>query len=234
MIKSSNKSFVLATGVALAIGLTSIVITSRMHDPASDPGNSGAAFKEHSIVAGTDYEVLTTPIVAPKNQVLEFFSYDCEACMNADRSMQTWVDQMASRVQFARIPMANNESSIRSAKTYAAASILGLTSLHAEIYNQYSGSDKAASPILTFAQYGVDEKLWSGTLNSEGVSFAIASYQAQAHSAGITAAPAIVIAGKYRISASQISDSARVAAVIEFLLKQEMGSSGSEVATINP
>lgn len=164
---------------------------------ANNPGN---------FIAGQHYTDLNTASKIAtqdtKIEVIEFFSYGCGACFNAEPYMNAYALQVPEDVKFTRIPASFNPSFEILARAYYAATALGASEeAHLAMFDaihvkrQNLGNEKALAAF--YANFGVDKDSFLKAMNSFSVNSLIERDRKLATTYQVTGVPTVIVNGAY-------------------------------------
>lgn len=178
-------------------------------------------------VAGKDYQVLTTPVLADQAThssvpVVEFFSYGCPSCYHYDPVIETWLQHKAHYIKFDRVPVVFHADWQALSKVYYTAKKLGIVSkvqahVFTAVHEQHQDLTDPAVVAALFKQYaGVSSdavmQAW------QGVDQQLQNAQQQAQSYQIYEIPMLTIAGKYLVSPGMVDgDGQRMLQIVDYL-----------------
>jgi thiol:disulfide interchange protein DsbA len=175
-----------------------------------------------------DYTVLKTPVPVEssgKIEVLEFFQYSCPHCASFDPYLATWRKKLPSDVEYKRIPIAWDNSTLPHVRIYYTLEALGkLPELHEKVY---AAIQKNRQPMINpdqiadfMAANGIDRKQWLDTYNS----FSVA---ARANRAGqiwraykIDGTPMTAVDGRFLTAPSMVGTREGTLAVLDYLVQR--------------
>jgi len=164
--------------------------------------------------AGVDYMELPNgqPYAAPNGQVevAEVFGYVCSHCANFEPLFVAWKNELPADVKVSLVPAALGGEWVTFAQAFYAAETLGVLEQSHEavfgaLHRQHSLSP-AATPEqigLFYAQFGVDPKTFTSTMQSFAVAASIARSRQFAVRSRIEGTPSLVIDGRYLVSVDQ-------------------------------
>ncbi len=201
------KKLFLLTAVACSVGLAS-------YANADD------------FVEGKDYRVVTNPdkITGDAIIVREFFWYGCPHCYHLEPALKKWKANKPADVAFFSTPAAVNPVWENSARGFYAAQLMGYQDKthdklfsdvfrNAKVNQAIAGSSRKAI-INWYASQGLDKDKFTSTMDSFAVNTKISRSNAGAKRYQITGTPAVVVQGKYVVSAAPD----KIPAVIDFLV----------------
>jgi thiol:disulfide interchange protein DsbA len=179
------------------------------------------------IAPGTHYTVLPEaerpregPVV-----VTEYFSYGCVHCANFDPQIEDWREDLPEGVRFERVPVAFSPDWRALAAAYYAAQELGvLERNHARLFDAIHGARLNLTSVDALAQFfdghGTDAAAFRRALGSPAVRRAVAEAETRTRDADIRSVPTLVVDGRYRIDAAQLSRQ-QILAVADELVERE-------------
>lgn len=161
-----------------------------------------------------------------KIEVVEVFWYGCPHCYSLEPAVHNWLANKPENVEFVRVPAALNPSWSFHAKVYYTAEALGiLEQFHGaffdEIHLKKKRMNTEASVQAFFAGLGVDkasfENAWKSfavDLNVNKARQAVIGYQ-------LRSVPAIIVNGKYKVTAQSAGGNGELFKVVNDLVKKE-------------
>lgn len=161
-----------------------------------------------------------------KVEVLEIFWYGCPHCFRFEPYVERWLRKKPENAQFVRLPGVFRPSWEVGARAYYTAQLLGkFDELHKPIFNalhlQKRNLNTEDAMRDFFAENGVDKKDFIKTYNSFAVGTRLRRAKTMTTRYGIQGVPAIIVAGKYRLSARTAGSNAEMLKVINFLVEKE-------------
>ena len=140
-----------------------------------------------------------------KIEVAEFFWYGCIHCYNLETSIEAWLKRIPPDVYFRRIPAVFNNRMALDAAIYYALESMGLVEkLHKPLFDAiHKGGLKTEGAGLTewIAKQGVDTAKFSDAMKSFGVQSKVRRAAQHTVAAKIDGTPAMLVHGRYSISA---------------------------------
>jgi thiol:disulfide interchange protein DsbA len=145
---------------------------------------------------------------AGKVEVAEFFWYGCIHCYNLEPALDAWLPKLPADTYFRRIPAVFNERWAHDAAIYYAFEALGvLDKLHRPffeaIHKDRLKTDNPAALGEWLAKGGLDPKKFDATMKSFGVQSKMKRAAQLTAAARIDGTPALLVHGRYTISAEQ-------------------------------
>jgi thiol:disulfide interchange protein DsbA len=181
-------------------------------------------------VAGVHYDVITNQVArtAPRDkiEVAEFFWYGCSHCYTFEPMVQQWKKGLAEDVEFRGIPAIWREVMELHARAYFTAEALGVgETMHQAIFGAMNVDRKqlgSKSEIAAlFAANGVSADDFEKTFNSFGVSSQVRQSMSAIRGAVVKGTPALMVEGKYHISAGKAGGQAEMLKVADYLVEKE-------------
>ncbi len=165
-----------------------------------------------------------------KVEVLEIFWYGCSHCFRFEPYVVRWLKRMPPEAQFVRMPGVFRPSWEIGARAYYTSKLLGVfDAVHEPVFNAIHVQKRKLSTEDAmrdfFAEHGVDKKEFIKTYNSFAVETRLRRAKTMTSRYGIDGVPAIIVNGKYRVSARTAGGNAEMLKVINFLVKKESQSS---------
>lgn len=193
-------------------------------------------------VEGTHYQKLETPVPTDSNEkieVAEVFWYGCPHCYRFKPFVEAWEKTLADDVKFVMLPAALGRSWEPHARAYYALEAMGsLSKVHDALFDALAGEHRSLNTpeaIADFvAGYGVDADKFIKNYNSFGVNARMQQAQSKIRGARITGVPAMLVNGKYKVSASMAGSFEATLKVVNYLISEERskgfgaGASGTE------
>ena len=175
-----------------------------------------------------DFTVLKTPVPVEsgaKIEVLEFFQYSCPHCATFEPYLAAWKKKLPSDVDYRRIPIAWDNSTMPHVRIYYTLEALGkLPELHEKVF---AAIQKNRQPMLNpdaiadfMAANGIDRKQWLDTYNS----FSVA---ARANRAGqiwraykVDGTPIMAVDGRFMTAPSMVGTREGTLVVLDYLVQR--------------
>lgn len=149
------------------------------------------------------------PVETPgKIEVAEFFWYGCIHCYNLEPVLETWVPKLPADAYFRRIPAVFNERWAQDAAIFYSFEALGvLEKLHRRffdaIHKDRLKTDSAPALSEWLSKNGLDATKFDATLKSFGVQSKVRRAAQLTKASSIDGTPALMVQGRYTISAEQ-------------------------------
>lgn len=183
-----------------------------------------------------DYTVLRTPVpveTGGKIEVLEFFQYSCPHCASFEPYLAAWKKKLPSDVEYKRIPIAWDNSTMPHVRIYYTLEALGkLPELHEKVF---AAIQRNRQPMLNpdaiadfMAANGIDRKQWLDTYNS----FSVA---ARANRAGqiwraykVDGTPMMAVNGRFMTAPSMVGTREGTLVVLDYLIQRSRSEGGKK------
>jgi thiol:disulfide interchange protein DsbA len=187
---------------------------------------------------GVKYKRIANPqpsSATDKIEVLELFWYGCPHCYHIEPVVEGWLKSKPDDVEFVRMPAVLGPSWELLARAYYTADLLGATDkIHKPLFERLHKARKrignAGEVKAFFVAQGVSAEDFDNTFSS----FAVITKTNRAKQArnmyGITGVPAIVVNGKYLVTAELAGGNKQMLDVVDYLVEQERGASSNEAA----
>jgi len=149
------------------------------------------------------------PVENPaKVEIAEFFWYGCIHCYHLEPSLETWIPKLPKDAYFRRIPAVFNERwALDAANFYAFESLGVLDKVHRAffdaIHKDHVRTDNPAALNEWLARNGVDVKKFEAAVKSFGVQSQVKRAAQLTAAARIDGTPALMVQGRYTVSAEQ-------------------------------
>jgi thiol:disulfide interchange protein DsbA len=185
-------------------------------------------------VAGEHYRVLNpaqpTSVPPGKVEVVDVFWYGCGGCYILSPYMEAWHRSKPDVAEYVRMPAPLNPGWEPQARLYFATKALGIDDqTHAAIFNEYHVERNPLNTIDLMVEflgrYDVPADQAREVLTSFSVDSELRAAKVRAGRYRLTFVPAVVVNGKYVISADQPGGPATVPAVINYLVGLEASGS---------
>jgi len=161
-----------------------------------------------------------------KVEVLEIFWYGCPHCFRLEPYVERWLKKKPDNAQFVRLPGVFRPSWEVGARAYYTAELLGqFEHVHKPIFDalhlQKRKLDSEDAMRDFFAEQGVDKKEFIKTYKSFAVETRLRRAKTMTNRYGIDGVPALIVNGKYRVSARTAGSNAELMKVVDFLVAKE-------------
>ncbi|WDJ97455.1 thiol:disulfide interchange protein DsbA/DsbL [Xanthomonas campestris pv. incanae] len=189
-----------------------------------------AADKKAPPVEGEDYVLIDggqpyAPL-AGKVEVAEVFGYTCPHCAHFEPTLEAWTAKQPAFVRVTPVPAAFGGFWDAFARAYFAADTLGVAkrshrAMFDAIHEKHNVPTQNVAPeelAAFYVAYGVPQQRFIDTLKSAAVEDKVKAAREFATRAKIPGTPALVVNGRYLITARDYTDMLRVA---DYLIARE-------------
>ena len=185
-----------------------------------------------NFVAGTHYDEFTPSKekIGDNNkiEVVEFFSYGCGHCFNAEPYMQAYEGLVAADIEFIRVPVSFNPLFEHLARAYYAAEGLGADEqAHIAIFDALHIKRKDLTSVESladfYANYGVDKNEFIKAYNSFSVKKQIEQGKKLSQTFEISGVPTIIVNGVYTTGGTKAGNYSTWFQILDFLTELERG-----------
>ena len=168
-----------------------------------------------------------------KIEVLEVFWYACPHCYDFDPYLHEWLTNKPEDVTFRRMPGIFRKSWIPHAKAFFAAKKLNvLDQIHTPLFNAIHREKKKIHDFKAmkkfFAKHGVDKDEFTKIYESEEVDTKVKQAFVMGQRYKVTGVPAMIVNGKYLVSASSAGSFENMLKIVDSLVDKERASTVSE------
>jgi thiol:disulfide interchange protein DsbA len=178
---------------------------------------------------GRDYVALDVPVRPASEigvEVAEVFWYGCPHCYTFKPLIESWAETQPDYVNYVKIPAALGASWEPHAKAFYALEAMGeLEKVHDALFEALAGERRplnSGEALADFvAEYGVDGDVFLNNYSSFGVNARMQQAQSKVRGARVTGTPTMLVAGKYRVTASMAGSNEAVLEVVDYLVEQE-------------
>lgn len=187
---------------------------------------------------GTHYLKLDPPQVGTVNgriEVVEAFSYACNACAAFEPHAAAWRKKKPANVHFTLLPVQFNATWEMFARAYYAADALGIADqAHQAIFDgvhikrDLRTLDDVAK---VYAKHGKTAEQFIAATRSFGVEAKMKRAKVMAPRYQIEGTPTLIVAGKYRVTTKSAGSYAKMFDVADFLIAKETAAKPPGTAT---
>jgi len=191
---------------------------------------SGVASAQTAFMAGTDYQVISPAVKTTqpdKVVVTEIFWYGCPHCFRFEPYVERWAAGLPDGVVFEQVPSSLNPRWTELARAYYAFKMMGvLEQTHKAIFDaihlKRQRLDSLDSIAAFAASLGLDEKVFRENYASFPVETQVRKNMQKEKRYGHRGVPAVIVNGKYLVSASLAGSNERMIQIMNFLVAQEL------------
>ncbi|MDX1634527.1 MAG: thiol:disulfide interchange protein DsbA/DsbL [Marinobacter sp.] len=189
----------------------------------------GAQAQSTEFREGEHYRALSNPVPTgsgDKIEVAEVFWYGCPHCYSFKPLIEKWEQDLPEDVQFELLPAALGQSWEPHARAFYTVKALDkFEQTHDALFDALARDRKPLNDAESLAdflsEYGVDPEKFVKTFNSFGVNAKMQQAQAKIRGARITGVPAMLVNGKYVVSASLAGSHEQMLEVVDYLIEKE-------------
>lgn len=180
--------------------------------------------------AGKHYTVLDQPVPVladGKIHVEEAFWYGCPHCFHLESVLKPWKKQLAADVQFTGVPAMFGRAWVVHAQLYYVADVLGvLPQVHDAIFRALHIEkkrllDRDDQRDFLVEKAGISEKDFDKAYESFTVKSRMKQGDQRIRAFKISGVPALIVQGKYVISASSAGGQHKMVDVADYLIEKE-------------
>jgi thiol:disulfide interchange protein DsbA len=191
---------------------------------------AGGASAQMMFVEGIDYQVISPAVKTSqpdKVVVTEIFWYGCPHCFRFEPYVERWSASLPEGVVFEQVPSSLNPRWSELARAYYAFKMMGAheqthKALFDAIHLQRQRLGSVDSVAKFAADLGLDEKQFRQAYASFPVDTQIRKDIQKEKRYGHRGVPAVIVNGKYLVSASSAGSNERMIQIMSFLVEQEL------------
>ena len=199
------------------------------------PNLVDAGFKE-----GVKYQRIANPqptSTSDKIEVLEFFWYGCPHCYQLEPDVEAWLKSKPDDVEFIRMPAVLGPSWELLTRAYYTADLLEATDkIHKTLFERLHKERKRIRNANELKEFFVEQGVSAEDFDNTFASFAVITKTNRSKQVsqlyGITGVPALVVNGKYLVTAKMAGSNKQMLEVVDYLVEQERGSSEAAAAVV--
>jgi len=187
---------------------------------------------------GVKYQRVANPqptSTTDKIEVLEFFWYGCPHCYQLEPEVDAWLENKPDDVEFILMPAVLGPSWELLTRAYYTADLLDATdrihkSLFERLHKERKRIRNADELKAFFVEQGVSAEDFDNTFSSFAVITKTNRSKQVSGLYGITGVPALVVNGKYLVTAKMAGSNKQMLDVVKYLIEQERGASSTGAA----
>jgi thiol:disulfide interchange protein DsbA len=191
---------------------------------------SGGAAAQMSYAQGTDYQLIAPAVSTSqpdKVVVTEIFWYGCPHCFRFEPFVEHWAAGLPDGVVFEQVPSSLNPRWTEHARAFYAFKLMGAHELsHKALFDAIHLKRQRLNDIDSLAAFagslGLDEKEFRESYSSFPVDTQIRKNEKKERRYGHRGVPAVIVNGKYLVSASLAGSNERMIQIMNFLVAQEL------------
>jgi thiol:disulfide interchange protein DsbA len=183
---------------------------------------------------GTEFKLVQPPQAVDsgnKVEVLEFFQYSCPHCFAFNPDLEAWRKKMPADVDYKRIHINWDNSTLNHTKTYYALEQLNRLDLHEKVFTAIHVNKKRMLEPEEIADLmaanGVDRKQWLDMFNSFSTATRASKAGQTWRAYKIDGTPTLGCDGRYITSPSMVGTRSGSLAVLDFLIQRARLERGS-------
>lgn len=164
-----------------------------------------------------------------KVEVTELFGYPCPHCNSFEPMLAAWHKQQSAQVDFQRIPVVFGRSWEPLARAYYTAELLdNVEKTHQPMFDAIHLQKKRFKNQEDLADYyadlGVDRALFEKTYGSFAVNTKMNQGESKVRGYQVDGVPALVVNGKYRVTAAMAGGQKEMLDVVNYLVAKEQAA----------
>ena len=179
---------------------------------------------------GTDYQVIPTPVKTgqpDKVVVTEIFWYGCPHCFRFEPFVERWAANLPAGVVFEQVPSSLNPRWTEHARAYYSFKVMDvLDKTHKALFDAIHLKRQRLTSLDTLAEFvaelGLDEKAFREAYFSFPVETQIRKNIQMEKRYGHRGVPAVIVNGKYLVSASLAGSNQRMIEIMSYLVAKEL------------
>lgn len=191
---------------------------------------STAAHAQSAFREGVDYQLISPPVKTSspdKVVVTEIFWYGCPHCFKFEPFVERWSAKLPEGVVFEQVPSSLNPRWTEHARTYYSFKMMGvLDQAHKAFFDAIHLERARLTSLDTIAEFvakiGLDEKTFRETYFSFPVETQIRKNIQKEKKYGHRGVPAVIVNGKYLVSASAAGSNQRMIEIMNHLVAREL------------
>ncbi len=162
-------------------------------------------------------------------EVVEMFWYGCRSCYAIQKVLADWRRRQGDAIDYFRLPAVTETAMVPLARAFYAARRLGvLERVHIPLFTAIHGfrrplGDEAALAGF-FEEQGVAAADFVRAYRGTEVADGIRRSRIMGKRYGIRGVPTLIVDGRYRVDASQVSGAPQLIDVLDFLVELEKGA----------
>ncbi len=191
---------------------------------------AGSALAQSAFVEGTDYQTISPAVKTSspdKVVVTEIFWYGCPHCFRFEPYVERWSANLPDGVVFEQVPSSLNPRWTEHARAYYAFKMMNvLDRAHKALFDAIHVERQRLTDEDSLAEFaaeiGLDEKMFRETYRSFPVETQVRRDIQKEKRYGHRGVPAVIVNGKYLVSASVAGSNQRMIEIMNFLVAKEL------------
>ena len=183
-----------------------------------------------AFVEGTDFQAINPPVKTTqpdKVVVTEIFWYGCPHCFRFEPYVERWAAGLPEGVVFEQVPSSLNPRWTELARAYYAFKMMGAhEQTHKALFDAIHLKRQRLGSLDSLAEFaaglGLDEKVFRENYSSFPVDTQIRKNIQKEKRYGHRGVPAVIVNGRYLVSASSAGSNERMIQIMNFLVAQEL------------
>ena len=182
-----------------------------------------------AFVQGVDYDLLPQPVRTSqpdKIVVTEIFWYGCPHCYRFEPFVERWSAGLLEGVIFEQVPSVLNPRWAEHARTYYSLKMMGaLDQAHRAFFDAIHKKRQRMADLDEIAEFVADQGLDADEFRKNYRSFEVDTQirknGKKEERYGHNGVPAVIVNGKYLVSAGKAGSNERMIQIMDFLVSQE-------------
>jgi thiol:disulfide interchange protein DsbA len=191
---------------------------------------SASASAQMAFVEGTDYQTISPPVQTSepdKVVVTEIFWYGCPHCFRFEPYVERWSSSLPEGVVFEQVPSSLNPRWTEHARAYYSFKMMGvLEEVHRDFFDAIHLERQRLMDLDSIADFVASQGLDAEAFREHYASFPVETQvrkdMQKEKRYGHRGVPAVIVNGKYLVSASMAGSNERMIQVINFLVSREL------------
>ena len=191
---------------------------------------SGGAAAQMTFTEGSDYQAIKPAVKTTQSDkvvVTEIFWYGCPHCFRFEPYVDSWSAGLPDGVVFEQVPSSLNPRWTEHARAYYSFKMMGvLDQTHKQLFDAIHLKRERLNSLDTLAVFvsdlGLDEKLFRDNYFSFPVETQIRKNVQKEKRYGHRGVPAVIVNGKYLVSASLAGSNERMIQIMDYLVAKEL------------
>ncbi len=191
---------------------------------------SASANAQMAFVEGTDYQLISPAVKTTqpdKVVVTEIFWYGCPHCFRFEPYVEKWSASLPEGVVFEQVPSSLVPRWTEHARAYYSFRLMGqLEQTHRAFFDAIHLERQRLTNLDSIAAFvaerGLDEKVFREYYHSFPVETQIRKNGQKEKRYGHNGVPAVIVNGKYMVSASMAGSNQRMIQIMNFLVAEEL------------
>lgn len=191
---------------------------------------AGAASAQMAFVEGTDYQAISPAVKTSqpdKIVVTEIFWYGCPHCFRFEPYVERWAAGLPDGVVFEQVPSSLNPRWSEMARAYYAFKMMGAhEQTHKALFDAIHVKRQRIDNLDALAKFATDLQLDEKVFREDYASFPVDTQVRKniqkEKRYGHRGVPAVIVNGKYLVSASLAGSNERMIQIMNFLVAHEL------------